>query len=208
MPVALCSGQSGSLWVTYHTDRKIKGSESVMSMCTQKCGFSEFCYSEHLQSFMAGTRSRGELNRIALEQSPDTFVTPTFVAKVVRWFSYGSCNGDDNTLLNIKQSVEKNPGSRHGIWVEPHYWVKANKLLSGVPINIVYSNKKLDTLVRSKGHVSFNVATTEEKVEELHRENPETIICGKNCGECGWKCYTMDEAIVIEVVNRNHGKVS
>lgn len=207
MPLALTSGQSGSLWVTYHTDRKIKGSESVMSMCRSKCAFSTFCYSEHLQSFMEGTKHRGELNCVALEQSPDTFETPEFSADIVRWFSYGSCNGDRNTLINVKDSVMDNPEQTHGVWVEPHYWITANEILGDTPINIVFSNKKLDTVVQSKGHVSFNLATTEETLQRLHHDYPETIICSKNCGKCGWQCYHLDEGMVIEKINRNHGKV-
>lgn len=156
---------------------------------------------------MESTKQKGELNCVALEQSPDTFESPDFSADIVRWFSYGSCNGDDNTLLNVNASVLANPNQIHGIWVEPHYWVKANKILGEIPINIVYSNKKLNTIVQSKGHVSFNLATTKEKVAELHREYPDAIICSKNCGECGWKCYKLYEGMVIEEINRNHGKV-
>ena len=156
---------------------------------------------------MDGTKQRGVLNCVALEQSPDTFETPEFSADVVRWFSYGSCNGDDNTLFNVKASVLDNPNQIHGIWVEPHYWVKANQILGNIPINIVYSNKKLNTVVQSKGHVSFNLASTKEKVGELHGEYPDAIICSKNCGDCGWKCYKLYEGMVIEEINRNHGKV-
>lgn len=202
MPYKRTSGQSGSLWVTYHTDHKIAGCESIMTICNQKCSFKPFCYSEHLQSFMPNSRNRAEQNRQALTQPPEQFVSPIFTTDIVRWCSFGSTNGDTNTLINIAYSVKMNPMTTHAIWLEPHYWVEAYKILSKTDIRMIYSNKELDTVVYIDGHVTFNVASTEETRQQLLTDHPNSIECCRNCNECGWKCYWMRDAQVIEVINR------
>jgi hypothetical protein len=201
------SGQSGSLWVTVHKSRKLNGAESVMSVCNQKCAFKSFCYSEHLQAFQKYSRNRAELNCVALKQSPSTFVEPKFNSEIVRWFSMGSCNGDRNTLLNVMTSIHMNQQSKHAIWVEPHYWLMANELLNPTEVNIIYSNKELDSIKQIEGRVTFNLASSHDKCNSLLKENHNAIRCNRQCNVCGWYCYKQPEGIVVEIVNTKHGGV-
>jgi hypothetical protein len=80
-------------------------------------------------------------------------------------------------------------------------------VLGDTPANLVFSNKKMDTVVQSKGHVTFNLASSKDAMQALHREHPDSILCSKDCGKCGWKCYTLEEGMVIEEVNRKHGRI-
>lgn len=197
---------SGSLWVTHHEDRKIAGCESIMAVCRGKCAFEKFCYSQKLQKFMRESFYKAAYNTIQLEGNGFDFVAPHFRTEVVRWFSMGSCNGNETTLKRVDYSVDNNPSCYHAIWVEPHYWLNALPILKGNPdINMVYSNKMLDSVSVVPGHISFNLTTSEETHDRLLREHPEAISCMRQCNACGWKCYKLEEGVVVENVNTRHG---
>lgn len=203
------SRYSGSLWITHHTDRKIAGAESIVSLCTKKCKYAQFCYSEKMFRIMKGVRKKAEENNKMLSDPDSGFITPKFTSCIVRWFSLGSCNGDLITLQRVKQSVDDNPNAIHGIWVEPWYWdiaVRALKQTDG--IKLVWSHKVIDEYhVPEPWYNSFNVASSKEKAmgmiesvrktQDIHQPAP--VYCIGKCQECGWKCYKKSGQVVIEV---------
>ena len=200
------SGYRGSLWVTHHDGRKISGCESIMSTCKDKCEFKHFCYSERLQKVMRSSKEKAIHNRCALELEPSEFLAPSFKTDVVRWFSFGSCNGSPRTLYNVGTSVLKSHECNHAIWCEPQYWDVVNKYLKDIGnLNIVFSNKIIDSVKHIPDRITFNLASSMETYTYLMKQNPDSIGCLGKCSECGWKCYKLDSGAVIEHVNRRHG---
>jgi hypothetical protein len=155
---------------------------------------------------MKSSKEKALHNCEVLEGSPEEFTTPWFTTKYVRWFSFGSCNGNVNALMNVDASVESNPLNNHAIWCEPRYWNMMNNIINPHRnLKLVYSNKILDSVVYKPGFVSFNLASHEITAAELHREHPDAISCFGKCVECGWRCYNLDDGVVIEIVNNLHG---
>lgn len=192
------------VWITRHTRAKLEGLVSINGICTKKCKFAKFCYSDRHMQYRRYVKEKFALNSEILDNrllKADEIAELNLHSETgcVRPFSFGNAN-TDICLENVHKIAYQRGTNDFGIWITPDNLLKSQRLKWSSNAKIIYSNKELDNAVAPFGGMStFNIFTNKPKMDSermrLEEMGVEVVICGQKCKEC-LACYKEPQRVV------------
>lgn len=208
MPKRIESGLVGKVWITFHTDLKMEGFQSLSTsplpnkFCQYRCGngigVCSKCYSERQMKYKVALNDHLEDNFHILQKllEEEDIMSIKFSTPHGRFESFGDVASVEQAV-NYLRIVYNNPNTFFGIWSKntKEIWKEAFEIM-GKPTNCNYVHSSLffdtkDELDETEYwfvDFIFTVYTTEGKLFRAVCNG--SILCnGEKCKEC-MVCYT------------------